>query len=264
VGGSVAAQRPGIEKLFPEQPTGYVTDVAHVIPAARVAGIEDVIDRLRRATGAEIAVVTLPTIGDYDRTDVAVAIGRTWGVGAKAEIGDPRRNTGIVILVVPKTAEQPGKLFIAVGRGLEGMVTDLLASRVRDEMRVNLAQGDYAGGVEVGVRALSALVAKGFGVTDSVLTSGDRSIRQEQPARRERPIPTWVVLLVVIAIFLLSRRAGSGGRRGGGWFIWPGGFGGGGGGGGSWGGFGGGGGGGGFGGFGGGGGFSGGGSGGDF
>ncbi len=263
VGLPLAAQRAGIEQLFPERPTGYVTDVAGVVPADRIASIEQVITRLRQATGAEIAVVTLPTIGDYDRADVAVAIGRKWGVGGKADIGDPRRNAGIVVLVVPRQANQPGKLFIATGRGVEGYVTDLIAGRIRDQMRPFLSQGDYGQGLEVGVRSLAAVVAKGFGITDSTLVSGDRAIGQNREGEAPAPkIPSWVVLLVVMLVFTMAtraaRRGGGPGRRGGGGFIGPGGFGGG------SGGWGGGGGGGGFGGFGGGGGFSGGGSGGDF
>ena len=45
------------------------------------ARITDLAERLRAATGAELAVVTLPTIGDRDEADVALAIGRAWGVG---------------------------------------------------------------------------------------------------------------------------------------------------------------------------------------
>jgi uncharacterized protein len=261
------AQRAGIEQLFPEQPTGYVTDVAHVVPADRLAAIEDVIDRLRRSTGAEIAVVTLPTIGQYDRADVAVAIGRKWGVGAAAEQGDARRNAGIVVLVVPRQSGQPGRLFIATGRGVEGSVTDLVAGRIVDQMRPYLSAGDYGQGIEVGVRSLASVVARGFGITDTSLVRDDRSIyRPDRETGRSQGIPSWVIILIVLVVLISLSGGGRGGRRRrGGWFIFPGGFGGGGWGGGGFGGWGGGGGGGGgFGGFGGGGGFSGGGSGGDF
>ena len=46
--------------------------------------------------------MTLPTIGDHDEGEVALAIGRKWGVGARAEIGDARRNAGLVLLLVPR------------------------------------------------------------------------------------------------------------------------------------------------------------------
>jgi len=274
----LAAQGGAIERLFPPKPTGYLNDQTGVIPADAAARINALSERLWQATGAEIATVVLPTIGDRAAVDVAVAIGRAWGVGAKAAIGDPRRNTGMVILVVPRRENDPnsGQIFIATGQGLEGIVTDLQAGRVRDLMTPYFRQGDYARGLEVGVASLAGLIARGLGVNDSVLTAAPPPPARENVARRSRFYPALVQFIVLIGflIVVLALQASnrqSGGRRGrrrrrGIWFGgWGGGFGGGSGGSGGFGGFGGfGGGGGGFGGFGGGGGFSGGGAGGRF
>ncbi len=282
IAGAAVAQRASIEQLFPPTPAGYVVDQAHLIPADRSASIAARIDLLRQRTGAEIAVVTLPTLGNYEPVDVAVAIGRTWKVGAAAEIGDPRRNAGVVMLIVPRTDSTAGRMFIATGRGVEGFVTDAMAGRIRDRMRPLLSAGDYGGGIERGVTDLVSVIATGFGVTDSSLVGEDRSIF----ARDDRAIPREAIGLVVAGAIILVVMAiaisrgggpGSGGGRGGRyrsrrgsedeWAHWLGAVlgsqmgrrSGGGWGGGSWGG-----GGGGFGGFGGGGGFSGGGAGGNF
>jgi uncharacterized membrane protein YgcG len=58
-----AGAQDGITGLFPARPAGLVTDVAGVIDPGSEAALTDLIGRLRSATGAEIAVVTLPTIG---------------------------------------------------------------------------------------------------------------------------------------------------------------------------------------------------------
>jgi uncharacterized protein len=256
----LAAQVEGISGLFPSRPTGYVTDVSGILDRSSVQRIEALVERLRNATGAEIATVVLPTIGDNPAATVALEIGRAWGVGARAAVGDPRRNTGIVILLVPRRPDDPnsGQIFIATGQGIEGIVTDLQAGRVRDLMRPALAQGEYARGLEQGVGALAAIIARGMGVSDSALIAGDTA--QARPARNVSASRLIRMLVVVVLILLIAGASRSGGgrgtrrrRRGGGIF----GFGGGG-----FGGFGGGG--GGFGGFGGGGGFSGGGAGGRF
>ncbi|HKP30622.1 MAG TPA: TPM domain-containing protein [Gemmatimonadales bacterium] len=267
---ALAIAQDRIRDLFPGQPTGYLNDIAGVVDAASARAIADKIQRLRDATGAEIAVVTLPTIGDYAPSDVALEIGRAWGVGAKADVGDERKNAGLVILLVPKTGGQRGRLFIATGRGVEGFVTDAIAGRVRDLMTPQLAQGGYGPGLRTGVDALAGIIARGFGVTDTILTGGDRAIYRDSRAPK---IPAGlifaIIIIVVIVISNISSGGGPGGRRrrrrGPNIFWgpgWGGGFGGSGGGFGGM--FGGGGGGGGFGGFGGGGGFSGGGAGGDF
>ncbi|HUG27050.1 MAG TPA: TPM domain-containing protein [Gemmatimonadales bacterium] len=261
-----------IRTLFPALPTGFVTDLTGEVGFEHAKAIAEKIRLLKERTGAEIAVVVLPTIGDHAAVDVAVTIGRDWGVGSDAAVGDVRRNAGVVILLVPRRDDDPnsGQIFIASGEGVEGFVTDAAAGRVRDRMRPYLSRAEYGQGLEVGVDALAALIAQGMGVTDSALVAG---------ADRREPMPRWVMLLLVLGVFVVvvmivaAAASSSGGprppgTRGGGRprrrsnpVIWGGGFGGGfGGGGGGGGGFGGGG----FGGFGGGGGFSGGGAGGRF
>jgi len=252
------AQSPGIDSLIPARPVGYVNDFASLLDPASRAELEDLLTRLRGATGAEVTVVTLSTIGDRDEAEVALAIGRKWGVGASAEIGDQRRNAGIVVLLVPRKDHQPGTghVRIEVGQGLEGIVTDAAAGQIRrDVMGPLLAREQYGPALTSGVKALTGLVARGFGVTDSTL-----AFASPPPAQARGPSSQLVQLLPLVLFIVFVLIANRGGRRrrvywGGGPWIGGGGWGGGG--------FGGGGGGG-FGGFGGGGGFSGGGSGGRF
>lgn len=257
IAGGIAAQQSEVRRLFPAQPTGFVTDVAGIVDEAAEARVTSLAERLRATTGAEIAVVTLPTIGDRDEAQVALEIGRAWGVGAKAEIGDERRNAGVVLLVVPRQDGRPGtgRVRVEVGQGLEGIVTDVTAGRVRDLMGERLAREDYSGAVQVGVEALAGHIARGFGVSDTALTD----VRPVRAPRDGGGSPLGALPILLFILFLLLSGMGRRGRRrrrgvywGGPW-IGGGGWGGGGG-------FGGGG----FGGFGGGGGFSGGGAGGRF
>src|SRR5438270_118216 len=107
-------------------PRGYVNDFAGVLDAASVVHMTAVITELREKTRGEIAVVTLADIGDRPAADVALQIGRQWGVGAKAEAGDPAKNLGVVVLLVPLKNHRPGtgQLFVATGRGAEGFLTE--------------------------------------------------------------------------------------------------------------------------------------------
>jgi uncharacterized protein len=251
------AQSPSVDSLVSAQPVGYVNDFASVIDPESAAQMEDLIRRLQAATGAEIAVVTLPTIGDREASEVALAIGRKWKVGSKAEIGDARRNAGIVLLLVPRRPGDPnsGQIRVEVGQGLEGIVTDAAAGQVRDLMRPELSSEKYGPGLLAGTRALSSLIARGFGISDTTLTA-------YQPESRGggSPVSSNLIPILFFIVFLLLASGARGRRRRRGGVYWGGPWIGGG-----WGGGGGfGGGGGGFGGFGGGGGFSGGGAGGRF
>ena len=258
-GSLAAAQSPGIDRLFPAQPVGYVNDFASVIDPGSAAAMEDLITRLRSATGAEMAVVTLPTIEDYAPNQVGVAIIRRWGIGAKAEVGDVRRNAGLVLLLVPRKegVSNSGKIYVAVGQGLEGIVTDAEAGRVSDLMLPELREGKYGPALLTGTRALAARIAQAYGVTDSSLATAPAA-----PPVESVPPRSLFRALFPILFFLLFLALSNRGRRRRGGIYWGGPWiGGGWGGGGGFGGGGFGGGGGGFGGFGGGGGASGGGGG---
>ena len=239
-------------------PRGFVNDFAGVLSPGTVARLDSTIAGLRARTGADIAVVTLRDLDGRPASDVAVQIGREWGVGAQAEAGDPRRNLGVVILLKPLEDGRPGTgdLFIATGRGAEGVLPDARVGRIRDAMIPHLAREDYAAGLAVGVDSVAAALVEAV--------SGAPAPRAA--ARRTRPPVALIIGLILVLVILVqgvravSRSTAPRGRRRRRRHVWIGGWPGGG----RRGGWGGGGFGGGFGGFGGGGGFSGGGAGGRF
>ncbi|MFN8651425.1 MAG: TPM domain-containing protein [Gemmatimonadales bacterium] len=261
------AQGEKLRALFPERPSNYLTDMAQVVDEASARDINDLASRLRQATGAELAVVTLPTIGDYSPNEVALTIGRSWGVGRGDSIGAAARNAGMVLLLVPRTPEHKGEIYLATGRGIEGIITDATSGRITDLMLPSLREAQYGPALLLGTRAIASIVAKGFGVTDSALAAANPFVGRQSDSDEEiSPVVLIVIIILVILLLSFFSRGGGGGgrgRRGPRVIFMPpfggGGWGSGGWGGGSWGG--GGGGGGGFGGFGGGGGFSGGGGG---
>ncbi|GJG88132.1 hypothetical protein tb265_33130 [Gemmatimonadetes bacterium T265] len=278
-GTAVGSGVPATGPLTIPAPRGLVNDFANVIPADRAARIEAIAQAVRDRSGGEIAVVTLPDIGDRDPGDVALQIGRQWKVGAAAKIGDRSRNAGTVILVVPRQTSSTGRgrVSIQTGQGTEAFVTDAEAGDIRREATPLLQQADYGGALELMTQRVAEHYAREFGFSlDSLgvqLPAATGPPAYERVPRRASDgggiSPVVLLIIFFVVVSLLSslggrgRRGGCGGcipiflPFGGGGGSWGGG---GWGGGGSWGG----GGGGGFGGFGGGGGFSGGGSSGDF
>lgn len=264
---------------IPPAPRGYgtsaaeiVVDAAGVLPAQSVDLINRIAFDVHQKSGGEMAVVTLGDIGLRAPVDVALAIGRAWGVGANAAIGQRTRNAGVVILVVPKETSTSGhgECFVGTGQGTEGFITDADAGSIcREAVQGFFRNQDYAHGTEFLAARVAGEFAREFGFTldsSSVVPTVQPDIQQDRRSSGRGLSPFVIFVLFIVAYMILSsvasRRRGCSGcipipivfptgggyRRGG----WGGGFGGGG--------FGGGGGGG-FGGFGGGGGFSGGGGG---
>lgn len=250
-------------------PRGYVNDFAGVIDAGNAARIEHLAQYVRANSGGEIAIVTMKDIGGRDVGDVAMRIGREWKVGAKAAIGDKKRNAGVVVLVVPKETSSDGRghISIQVGQGSEGFIPDAVAGDIRREATPYFQRQDYGGALALITARLAQHYAAEFQFSlDSAGAMPARRVAR-QPAQNTDG-GSFIGPLIGLIIFLLifgrifggrGRRSGLGGALP--WIILSqmGRRGGGGSGGGASGGWGGGGGGG-FGGFGGGGGFSGGGS----
>src|SRR5690349_6556815 len=170
-------------------PRGYVSDFAGVVDAASAVHMTAVITELREKTRGEVAVVTLPDIDDRPAADVALQIGRQWGVGAKGEAGDPAKNLGVVVLLVPLKDHRPGtgQVFIATGRGAEGFLPDARVGRIRDAMTPYLGREEYGAGLARGVDLIAQAFAREFAVT---LTGVPESVPDDRDAQ---PFPVgWI------------------------------------------------------------------------
>ena len=265
-GAASSQQQPNIPP-----PTGVVNDFAHVLDAATFERITRIAEDVRARSRGEIAVVTLPDLAGRDVADVALRIGREWKVGKVGSPGDPTRNAGAVILLVPKetNSDNRGRCFVLTGQGTEGFITDATAGEICREATPAFMQRDYAAGLELITLRVAERFASEFGFSlDSGLAPAPVVVQRPERSRAGgiNPFVFFVIFWIVLAIVSsASRRGRRRGRRdgcgsgipiiipmgGGGWSSGRG----------SWGGGGFGGGGGGFGGFGGGGGFSGGGGG---
>src|SRR6266567_681238 len=184
-------------------PQGYVNDFAHVIPAATASTIAGIIDDVRAKSGGEIVVVTLPDVGQRDAADVAREIGRQWKVGKAGNPGDPARNTGVIILVVPKETSSSGRgqLRIETGYGAEGFITDATAGAIQDEALPLFRAGDYGGGIEL----ITLRVAQRFaGEFHFQVDTSFHAPSAPQATRRPRGspggIPPFVLLLILFVI----------------------------------------------------------------
>ena len=122
----------GLQQIAIPAPRGYINDFAGVVDPASLAQLDAVIADVKAKTRGEIVIVTLADIGDRPASDVALQIGREWRVGPGAPVGDPAKNLGVVVLLVPLKNHRPGtdQIFIAKAWRAEG-VTGRISSRWR-------------------------------------------------------------------------------------------------------------------------------------
>jgi uncharacterized protein len=233
--------------------TEPVNDFANVLDAAQRAEIDRMARQLMAATGDVVIVTTVATFKPSGSIqEYAVKLFENHGRG----IGEKGKDNGLLMVL----AVQDRQVWIEVGYGLEGFITDGFSGETsRQYMIPFFRKGQYGEGVRTGVQRIIARIAQGRNVSlESVHAPSAPQSSQQSRGGRRIPIGLYVFIAIVLFNVLAGGFSGAGRRRrgrwgGGGWSGWSGGVGGFGGGGGSWGGgFGGGGGGGGFGGFGGG------------
>lgn len=187
------------------RPEGYVSDFARVIDAQSKAELEQYCARVEKLTGAQIALVTIPTLEGEPIEDVANTIFRAWGVGQKGN------NEGILLLLA--TGDRRHRL--EVGYGLEPFIPDGFAGGILREMRPALRQGRFGEALRAAAQTIGSRIAAAKNI--ALDTSLPRRVR---PQPRDS-IP-WPLLVGGLFILLWLMRAGGrrgGGGRGGGGFL---------------------------------------------
>jgi uncharacterized protein len=131
--------------------TARVVDQAATLNATDKVALEDKLAAFEREHGTQIVVLLVPTTQPEDIASYAQRVGDTWKIG--------RRSVGDGVLIVVAKADR--KVRIEVAKALEGAVPDASAKRIiRENIGPSFAKGDYAGGLNGAVDALTLLVEK--------------------------------------------------------------------------------------------------------
>ena len=185
------------------KPQGYVSDFAGVVDPAGRTRLESYCAAVERATGAQMALVTVSSLEGEPIEDVANTIFRAWGVGQKG------RNEGIMLLL----AVNDHRSRMEVGYGLEPIVPDGLAGSVLREMRPALRQRDYSDALLAAAETIGATIAQAKHVS-----IGQAPPRRVHPSSGDS-IPWPLViggLLLVVWLMRSGAPRGYGGFGGGG------------------------------------------------
>lgn len=188
------------------KPQGYVSDFANVIDATSKAALEDYCGRVERATGAQLAFVTIEDLEGDSIEDAAADIYRGFGIGKKGQ------DNGVLLLLVSGNH----RFRLEVGNGLEGILPDGMDGQILLEMRPALRANQYGQALLYAAQRVGTVIGQDKGVTiPGAVPIPRRTTVRESPARG---LP-WPLILGAIAIFFLFTR---GGGRGGGGGLWTG------------------------------------------
>ncbi|TGL06603.1 YgcG family protein [Leptospira bouyouniensis] len=165
-----------------------VMDHAGILSQSTVEQIEANLKQFEAETSNQIAVYTTPSLHDETIEDVAIEIFDEWKLGQKS------KNNGVLLIIAPNER----KMRIAVGRGLEGALTDIQAKQIiRNELRPSFKSGDMDGGVTAGVNAIMATIRGEYAPSeDDVQTTGRDTLGDVIPSGIVGGIFTFISLFI--------------------------------------------------------------------
>ena len=192
------------------EPPRLVNDYCGLFSYEQALSLENMLVAFDDSTSNQIAVVATTDLDGYAISEFATGIGLEWQVGSE------RFDNGIVIVVKPKTGNESGEVFIAVGYGLEGAIPDVYAKRIIENIMIpHFMENDYYGGVREAC------------ITLMKLASGEISEPQEDEDDLLAAVIVLIVILVIVIVILPlifggNSSGNNGGSSGGGPIIFNG------------------------------------------
>jgi uncharacterized protein len=119
----------------------FVNDFANQLPLEAVQSLEKKVRDYQHATGNEIGVAIVQSLNGQSIDEYSQGLFRAWGVGRRDV------NNGVLFVWAPKERQ----IRIHVGNGLEGVLTNAVASRIVLRVRGLFRESKYEEGVNAAV-----------------------------------------------------------------------------------------------------------------
>jgi uncharacterized protein len=128
-------------------PKGYINDYAEMISPDAQINLEAKCRSFEMTDSTQIVVITISSLEGEAIEDFGIRLAEKW------KIGQAKKDNGAILII----SKEDRRIRIEVGRGLEGVLTDLKAGRIIDNIiRPNFKAGDYDKGI---ISAVDALIA---------------------------------------------------------------------------------------------------------
>jgi uncharacterized protein len=173
-----------------------VTDRTGTLTASQVQALEGSLREFEQRKGSQIAVLIVPTTQPEAIEQYSIRVAEAW------KIGRGRVDDGVIVVV----AKNDRKVRIEVGRGLEGAIPDIIASRViREIITPHFQAGDFYGGLTEATRALMKRI-------EGEPLPAPRSVPQQTVEVEPEDILPFFIIIMAFIFFLGSLLAHAMGR----------------------------------------------------
>ena len=178
-----------------------VFDQANILTATEKQNLEQQIRNIYNQGKAQIGIIIVSTTGSEDIFDFAMRVAEQW------KLGSAKQDNGLLIAV----AVNDRKIHIATGYGLEGVLPDIIASRIiRNQITPAFQQGQYAQGMQAGMNEIERIlnldpeIAKQ--AADELKERQAQAIHEQEA--KDRSLTTAMIILIVgiFASFIIGNR----------------------------------------------------------
>lgn len=178
-----------------------IIDQVQILSEADKNQLEQTIRKLYEQGKAQIGIVIVPTTGQEGIFDFAMRTAQAW------KLGSEKQDNGLLIAV----AVNDRKLHIATGYGLEGVIPDIVASRIiREKITPYFKTAEYGQGLIAGINEIERIVNLDPEIAKQA--AEELKQRQEQALKaqqaKEKTFNTVLFILIagVIASFMIGNR----------------------------------------------------------
>ena len=179
-------------------PPKLVNDLTNTLSIDEVNLLENKLVKFSDSTSTQIAILMVNDLQGYDKADFAYRVAESWGIGQKGS------NNGLLILVKPTGKKGERGAYIAVGYGLEPVITDALSRRiVENEMIPNFRENKFYVGLD---KATDVLMKLAIGEFPAGYSKNGNAVAKPFAAI----IPIIIIILVFILIRISNRKSFSG------------------------------------------------------
>ncbi len=181
---------------FPQAqtPPRLVNDFSSFLDPSEAVVLEEKLVAFNMETSTQIAIVIVPSLNGYEKADYSFRLAEQWGIGTKGN------NNGILILIKPKTQDEKGEVFIAIGYGLEGVVPDAITKRIVElEIIPGFQQGLYFKALDDATNTLISLTRGEF-------TADEYMNKHGKDMAAESGTAVLFILIIIISIIARLRR----------------------------------------------------------
>lgn len=175
---------------IPAKPNTLVNDYAGVLSSSERSNLERMLVAYDDSSSNQIAIVIESNLPEGEEPFTrSVDIAEGWG------IGNAQNDNGVLIYI----ALNDRKMYIQIGRGLEGAIPDALAGRIIDyEIKPRFKQQQYYEGLMAGSIAVMKAAAGEY---------------KAKNRKKKGEIPGWLMIVIIIIILIvlsIGRRMGGG------------------------------------------------------